>query len=72
MESITPSIQFFAGVFEDLRNVSLRREVRTGKRLVLLIFNQLLALVVFGSAGRKARVSETLTLQSLISTLTDY
>jgi photosystem II Psb28-2 protein len=61
MENITPSIQFFAGVFEDLSNVSLRREVRTGKRIVLMIFNQLQALQGFNSFTKPSLNSLLLT-----------
>jgi photosystem II Psb28-2 protein len=43
MTSTTPSIQFFAGIDEELSNVSLRRN-RTGKRIVLMIFEQLKAI----------------------------
>jgi photosystem II Psb28-2 protein len=49
MASTTPSIQFFAGIFEELSNVSLRRETRTGKRIVVMIFNQMKALERFNS-----------------------
>jgi photosystem II Psb28-2 protein len=49
MASTTPSIQFFAGIFEELSNVSLRRETLTGKRIVVMIFNQMKALERFNS-----------------------
>ncbi|WP_017654323.1 photosystem II reaction center protein Psb28 [Fortiea contorta] len=61
MSSITPSIQFFAGVFEDLSNVSLRREVRTGKQIVLMIFNKLQALEGFNSFTKPSLNSLSLT-----------
>ncbi|MBW4644818.1 MAG: photosystem II reaction center protein Psb28 [Goleter apudmare HA4340-LM2] len=61
METITPSIQFFAGLFEDLSNVSLRREVRTGKRIVLMIFNQLQALQGLNSFTKPSLNSLLLT-----------
>ncbi len=61
MESTTPSIQFFAGIFEELSNVSLRREVRTGKRIVLMIFNQLQALERFNSFTKPSLNSLLLT-----------
>lgn len=54
MSSTTPSIQFFVGVFEELNNVSLRRERRTGKRIVLLIFNRLNALEGFKSFTKQS------------------
>ncbi|BAZ30141.1 photosystem II protein PsbW, class I [Cylindrospermum sp. NIES-4074] len=54
MSSTTPSIQFFVGVFEELNNVSLRRERRTGKRIVLLTFNQLNALEGFKSFTKQS------------------
>jgi photosystem II Psb28-2 protein len=49
MASTTPSIQFFAGIFEELSNVSLRRETRTGKRIVVMNFDQMKALERFNS-----------------------
>ena len=61
MASSTPSIQFFAGVFEELSNVSLRREVRTGKRIVLMTFNQLKALERFNSFTKQSLNSLLLT-----------
>ena len=61
MTSTTPSIQFFAGIFEELSNVSLRREVRTGKRIVLMIFNQLEALAGFNSFTKPSLNSMLLT-----------
>ncbi|RAM52996.1 MAG: photosystem II reaction center protein Psb28 [Hapalosiphonaceae cyanobacterium JJU2] len=48
MASTIPTIQFFNGVYEELGNVSLRRG-RSGKRIVLMIFNQLKALEGFNS-----------------------
>jgi photosystem II Psb28-2 protein len=44
MSSTTPSIQIFSGVYEELSNVSLRREKLSGKRIVVLIFNRVKAL----------------------------
>jgi photosystem II Psb28-2 protein len=44
MSSTTPSIQIFSGVYEELNNVSLRREKLSGKRIVVLIFNRVKAL----------------------------
>lgn len=61
MTSTTPSIQFFAGIFEELSNISLRREVRTGKRLVVMSFSQLQALERFNSFTKKSLNSLLLT-----------
>ncbi|WP_414541615.1 photosystem II reaction center protein Psb28 [Nostoc sp. CCY0012] len=61
MTSITPSIQFFAGVFEELSNISLRREVRTGKRVVVMLFSQLQALERFNSFTKPSLNSLVLT-----------
>jgi photosystem II Psb28-2 protein len=61
MTSTTPSIQFFAGIFEELSNISLRREVRTGKRIVVMSFSQLQALVRFNSFTKKSLNSLLLT-----------
>ncbi|MBD2252423.1 photosystem II reaction center protein Psb28 [Nostoc parmelioides] len=61
MTSITPSIQFFAGIFEELSNVSLRREVRTGKRIVMMKFNQLQAIEGFNSFTKQSLNSLLLT-----------
>ncbi|OUL35083.1 photosystem II reaction center protein Psb28 [Nostoc sp. T09] len=61
MESTTPSIEFFAGLFEDLSNVSLRREVRTGKRIVVMFFEKLQALEGFNSFTKPSLNSLRLT-----------
>ncbi|MBK1990032.1 photosystem II reaction center protein Psb28 [Sphaerospermopsis aphanizomenoides BCCUSP55] len=61
MTSTPPSIQFFAGVFEELSNVSLRRETRTGKRIVLMQFEQLQALSGFNSFTKQSLNSLLLT-----------
>jgi len=54
MTSTTPSIQFFAGVFEELSNVSLRRTPSSGKRIVLMTFEQLQALEKFNSFTKQS------------------
>lgn len=54
MSSVIPSIQFFAGIYEELSNVSLRREVRTGKRIVMMKFEQLKALEGFNSFTKQS------------------
>jgi len=53
MTSLTPSIQFFEGIPEDLSNVSLRRTRSTGVRNVLMTFKQLNALERFNSFTKK-------------------
>ncbi len=49
MASSTPSIEFFAGLSEQLTNVSLRRNKSTGVRSVKLKFDKLQALEKFNS-----------------------
>ena len=44
MASNTPSIQFFAGITEELDNVSLRKSTRTGNRIIVMTFNKLKAI----------------------------
>ncbi|MBD2664782.1 photosystem II reaction center psb28 protein [Richelia sinica FACHB-800] len=61
MSNITPSIQFFAGVFEELNNVSLRRETRTGKRIVVMIFKDLKAISGITSFTKQSLNSLLLT-----------
>jgi photosystem II Psb28-2 protein len=63
MESITPTpaIEFFAGLFEELSNVSLRREVRTGKRIVVMFFEKLQALEGLNSFTKQSLNSLRLT-----------
>ncbi len=53
MASTIPTIQFFNGIYEELGNVSLRRS-RSGKRIVLMIFNQLKALEGFNSFTKQS------------------
>lgn len=47
--SLMPTIEFFDGIYEDLSNVSLRRDRQTGDRIVLMSFNQLQAIERFRS-----------------------
>ncbi|AFY48413.1 photosystem II reaction center protein Psb28 [Nostoc sp. PCC 7524] len=54
MSSTNPSIQFFTGIFEELSNVSLRREVRTGKRVVMMKFEKLKAIEGFNSFTKQS------------------
>jgi photosystem II Psb28-2 protein len=61
MTSTTPSIQFFAGIFEELNNVSLRGNPTSGKRIVLMTFNQLKALEKFNSFTKQSLNSMLLT-----------
>ncbi|MEM8778283.1 MAG: photosystem II reaction center protein Psb28 [Cyanobacteria bacterium P01_G01_bin.49] len=49
MTSITPSIEFFVGLSEELTNVSLRRSKQTGIRNILMIFEKLKSLEKFQS-----------------------
>ncbi len=49
MTDITPSIEFFVGISEELSNVSLRRGKQSGMRNVLMIFNNLKSLEKFRS-----------------------
>ena len=49
MTLCSPSIEFFAGIPEELSNVSLRRSRNTGLRSVLMTFQRLQALEKFNS-----------------------
>ncbi|MEA5509606.1 photosystem II reaction center protein Psb28 [Crocosphaera sp. UHCC 0190] len=49
MTDLTPSIEFFVGISEELSNVSLRRSKEKGIRNVLLIFEKLKSLEKFKS-----------------------
>lgn len=53
MASSTPSIEFFAGISEELTSVSLRRNQSTGVRSVQLRFDKLQALEKFHSFTKK-------------------
>ncbi|NEQ97205.1 MAG: photosystem II reaction center protein Psb28 [Cyanothece sp. SIO2G6] len=41
MDTIAPSIEFFDGIYEDLDDVSLRRDRSNGDRIVILRFKRL-------------------------------
>lgn len=49
MSTLTPTIEFFSGLSEELSNVSLRRNAQTGVRNVVFTFRQLRALEKFQS-----------------------
>ncbi len=49
MSNVSPSIEFFVGISEELSNVSLRRSKQTGIRNVLMIFENLKSLERFRS-----------------------
>lgn len=53
MTSITPSIQFFEGIPEELSKVSLRRNPSSGVRSVLMTFDSLKAIEKFNSFRKK-------------------
>jgi photosystem II Psb28-2 protein len=57
----TPSVQFFIGVFEEISNVSLRQDKLTGKKLVVLMFEQLQALAGLNSFTKSSLNSLLLT-----------
>ncbi|ERN42187.1 photosystem II reaction center protein Psb28 [Rubidibacter lacunae KORDI 51-2] len=57
---IAPTIEFFRGIPEELSNVSLRREKRTGLRNVLMTFERLNALERFNSFTKE--FSQSLSL----------
>ena len=61
MTSTTPTIQFFAGVAEDLSNVSLRKNPQTGKRIVVMMFDRVKALEGFKSFTKQSLNSMLLT-----------
>lgn len=61
MTSKTPSIQFFSGVFEELNNVSLRRNLRSGNRIIVMLFKQVKALNGFNSFTKQSLNSMLLT-----------
>lgn len=61
MASLTPSIQFFEGIYEELSNVSLRRNRNSGIRSVLMTFNSLKALEKFNSFTKRSSNSMLLT-----------
>lgn len=49
MTDVTPSIQFFEGISEELSDVSLRRNRNTGIKSILLIFKTLRSIERFRS-----------------------
>jgi photosystem II Psb28-2 protein len=49
MPDILPTIEFFAGLSEELSNVSLRRGKESGDRQVVLTFQKLKAIEKFQS-----------------------
>jgi photosystem II Psb28-2 protein len=59
--SITPTIEFFEGIPEELANVSLRRDRATGARSVLMVFTQLNSLDRFRSFTTRFTGSLSLT-----------
>lgn len=61
MTSPTTSIQFFEGIPEELSNVSLRRNRRSGVRTILLTFKQLKSLEKFNSFRKRFSNSMRLT-----------
>jgi photosystem II Psb28-2 protein len=61
MTSVLPSIQFFEGIYEELSNVSLRRNRNSGVRSVLMTFNSLKALEKFNSFTKRFSNSMLLT-----------
>lgn len=61
MTAQTPSIQFFEGIYEELSNVSLRRNRNNGVRSVLMTFNTLKALERFNSFTKRSSNSMLLT-----------
>ncbi|MGD1875756.1 MAG: photosystem II reaction center protein Psb28 [Mastigocoleus sp.] len=61
MSSTTPTIQFFAGITEQLDDVRLRRNARTGVRSILLIFKNLKAVEGINSFTKQSLNSMLLT-----------
>ena len=61
MASNTPSIQFFAGITEELDNVSLRKNTRTGNRVIVMTFNKLKAIEGANSFTKQSLNSMLLT-----------
>lgn len=61
MTSPTTSIQFFEGIHEELSNVSLRRNRRSGVRTILLTFKKLKSLEKFNSFRKRFSNSMRLT-----------
>lgn len=61
MTSTTASIHFFEGIPEELSNVSLRRNRRSGVRTILLTFKELKSLDKFNSFRKRFSNSMRLT-----------
>lgn len=60
MTAVAPSIEFFDGIYEELSDVSLRRDKETGDRIVLMSFQRLNAIERFQSYT--SRFSQALRL----------
>lgn len=60
MTAVAPSIEFFDGIYEELSDVSLRRDKQTGDRIVLMSFERLNAIERFQSYT--SRFSQALRL----------
>ncbi|NEP27605.1 photosystem II reaction center protein Psb28, partial [Moorena sp. SIO3I6] len=56
-----PSIQFFDGIYEQLSDVSLRKNRRSGARIVLMTFEKLKAIEQFNSYRNRFSQSMVLT-----------
>jgi len=61
MSVVSPTIQFFDGIFEQLDGVSLRRDRSTGARIVIMTFRQLRSIEQFNSF--RNRFSKAMKLQ---------
>lgn len=61
MSEITPSVEFFEGISEEISDVSLRRGKQSGARNVLMIFETLKALERFNSFTNRFSRSLCLT-----------
>lgn len=49
MHSPTPTIQFYEGIFEELSNVSLRRDLATGAHRVVFMFEKMKSIERFNT-----------------------
>jgi photosystem II Psb28-2 protein len=61
MSAQIPSIQFFEGIYEELGNVSLRRNRSTGVRSIVMIFDSLKAIEKLNSFTKRSSNSIILT-----------
>lgn len=61
MATVTPSIQFFQGISEELSGVSLRRNRMTGARSVIMVFDNLRSLEQFNSYTKRFNKALQLT-----------